>query len=686
MPHNVFTDLAEFVALSRITSLTGSPDGSRLVAEVSALNEKKTGYVTSLWQIDPTGSTSAVQLTQGTDSATGPVFDGDGALWFLRTSTTPAAGADSDHSDAKATALWQLPAVGEGRCVLTRPGGFGSLAAASSAPRVLALGDVLGGSPDRDAAIRADRSKTSVTAILHDSYPVRYWDHDIGPDRTHLFSVYPQAETDPTATSLLADPGVALRESQVAVSPDGSFAVVTWTVGAPLAAQRSTLVRVDLGTGARTVLVDTDDAEYGAPIVSPDATRVAFIRESISSPDHAPRMTLGVCDAAGGDRTEWAGDWDRWPSSVAWSADGTSLIVTADDNGRAHIFDVAESGAVRAITSGDHAYSSVVVHPDGATLFAVRSAIAQPPHIVSIDIATGAVTVLDNPVSLPEVPGAVEDVVAQAADGTTVRGWLVLPDHASSDAPVPLLLWIHGGPLGSWNAWSWRWTPWLMVAKGYAVLLPDPALSTGYGQDFIERGWGRWGAEPFTDLMAITDAVVADPRIDAERTAAMGGSFGGYMANWVAGHTDRFKAIVTHASLWALDSFGPTTDASYYWAREMTPEMAVANSPHLFVADIRTPMLVIHGDKDYRVPIGEGLRLWYELLAESGLPAADDGTTEHRFLYFPDENHWILKPQHATVWYQVVESFLAHHVLGESVPLPAILGGSGDIAPPGDPD
>jgi dipeptidyl aminopeptidase/acylaminoacyl peptidase len=213
-----------------------------------------------------------------------------------------------------------------------------------------------------------------------------------------------------------------------------------------------------------------------------------------------------------------------------------------------------------------------------------------------------------------------------------------------------------------------------MAARGYAVLLPDPALSTGYGQEFIQRGWGAWGGPPYQDLMAAVDAAVAHPSIDAARTAAMGGSFGGYMANWVAGHTDRFAAIVTHASLWALDQFGPTTDGAYYWAREMTPAMAQANSPHRFVENITTPMLVIHGDKDYRVPIGEALRLWYELLTESGLPAADDGTSAHRFLYFPSENHWVLSPQHAKIWYQVVTTFLAEHVLGEQPQLPETLG------------
>ena len=141
----------------------------------------------------------------------------------------------------------------------------------------------------------------------------------------------------------------------------------------------------------------------------------------------------------------------------------------------------------------------------------------------------------------------------------------------------------------------------------------------------------------------------------------MGGSFGGYMANWAAGHTDRFAAIVTHASLWNLTSFGPTTDASWYWARERSPQMAAENSPHQFAHQITTPMLVIHGDRDYRVPIGEGLGLWWELNSHwSGDPA----DMPHKFLYFPDENHWVLTPQHAMIWYETVRAFLETHAEG----------------------
>ncbi|MGZ6793953.1 MAG: alpha/beta hydrolase family protein, partial [Mycobacteriales bacterium] len=223
--------------------------------------------------------------------------------------------------------------------------------------------------------------------------------------------------------------------------------------------------------------------------------------------------------------------------------------------------------------------------------------------------------------------------------------------------------------LSSWNGWSWRWCPWLLVARGWAVLMPDPALSTGYGLDHVRRGWGDWGRATWADLEQLLDATLARADLDAGRTAMMGGSFGGYMANWIAGHTDRFGAIVSHASLWNLEQFGPTTDAAWYWRREMTPEMVARNDPSQFADRIVTPMLVVHGDRDYRVPVGEALRLWWDLCSRAEDPAA----MPHRFLYFPDENHWVLTPGHAVVWYEAVLAFLGQHVLGEDPQVPALL-------------
>lgn len=665
-----FDELDDYIALARLSGLVLSPDGSLLICARAVLDDERAEYVSSLWEIDPEGRRPARRLTWGSTSESGAAFAFDGDVLFTATRAVPG---ENDPQPA----LWRLPAAGgEAQLLISRPGGVSSVSAAKAAPTFVAQTSVMASaiSLDQDDQVRSARKDKKVTAMLHTGYPVRHWDHDLGPDHPHLVV----AETDSKDSVELRDitptAGAALRETSTTISDDGLFVVTTWVVGAASAARRSTLVRIDTVTGDRTTLVDEADADVYNPVLSPDGTKLAFIRETLTTPESAPRMTLQLYDFGSGAVTGVADGWDRWPTSLAWLPDGSGLVVTADDGGRGPIFTIDLWGQPVRLTADDAAYTDVRVAPDGESIYALRASYEAPPHVVRVDLRSGEITALRGPDASPELPGTLTEITARAEDGSTVRSWLALPTGAAPHAPVPLLLWVHGGPLGSWNTWSWRWNPWLLVAKGYAVLLPDPALSTGYGQDFVQRGWGQWGKAPFTDLMAITDAAVAQPEIDPKRTGAMGGSFGGYMANWIAGHTNRFDAIVTHASLWALDQFGPTTDAAWYWQREMSPEMAVENSPHLYVADITTPMLVIHGDKDYRVPIGEGLRLWYELLAESGLPADDDGKTDHRFLYFPDENHWVLKPQHTKIWYEVVTAFLSEHVLGEDVALPEILG------------
>jgi dipeptidyl aminopeptidase/acylaminoacyl peptidase len=441
----------------------------------------------------------------------------------------------------------------------------------------------------------------------------------------------------------------------------------------PGGARSSVLLAIDVVTGEQRVLAEAPDHEFGGPVVSPDGTQVACWQEAVSTPTSPTDIRLVVVPLAGGPAREVAPGWDRWAGGPRWTPDGSALIVVADDGGRAPVFRIElATGEVTRLTGDDGAYGDLAVSPDGAWVYALRSAVDAPPAPVRLDASTPdqQPVRLRGPADPPALPGTLTEVHATAEDGTPLRAWLVLPAGASGSAPAPLLLWVHGGPLASWNSWHWRWNPWVLAARGYAVLLPDPALSTGYGLGFISRGWGDWGGAPFTDLMAVTDAAAARTDVDADRTAAMGGSFGGYMANWIAGHTDRFRAIVTHASLWALDQFGTTTDAAFYWLREMTDEMAERSSPHRAADAIRTPMLVIHGDRDYRVPIGEALRLWWDLVSRH---RGDPADLPHRFLYFPDENHWVLAPQNAVVWYQTVTAFLDHHVLGKDWETPDLL-------------
>jgi len=700
-----FHDLDEYVRLPRISGLVLSPDGSRLVTQVATLNHDGTKTHTALWEVYPSRAKPSRRLTRSAQGETGASFTPDGDLLF--TSSRRNADAADDEGDGDTPALWVLPAGGgEARIVASRPGGVHAVRTARSSPAVVFTTNMLPRATDgaEDERLRTLRKDKKVTAVLHDSYPVRYWDHDLGPDSTHLLGWHFKPGDDIArsvevaslsvehlkVSDLTPSPGHALGEAEFALSPFGNFVVSTWRLATGRGAYRTILVRIDIDSQQRTVLVDDPDADLGQPVISPDGTAVVYTRDSISTPTTAPRRTLhllplGEGPGRHGEPHRLAADWDRWTTGHQWLPDGSGLLVTADQDGRAPVFHVdLETDAVTQLTLDDYCYSDLQVAPDAGVAYAMRASFLAPAHPVRIQLADdpnrprGSVTVLRAPAPPPTLPGRMTEVrttVGKGKNSHEVRAWLALPDAASKDAPAPLLLWVHGGPLSSWNTWAWRWNPWLMVAQGYAVLLPDPALSTGYGQDFVQRGWGKWGSDPYTDLMAITDAALQHRSLDSQRTAAMGGSFGGYMANWIAGHTDRFDAIVTHASLWALDQFGPTTDMAFYWAREMSPEMAEQNTPHRHVANIRTPMLVVHGDKDYRVPIGEGLRLWYDLLSASGLPADDDGTTVHRFLYFPDENHWVLSPQHAKLWYQVVLGFLAEHVMAKGAPeLPETLG------------
>ncbi|WP_423183056.1 prolyl oligopeptidase family serine peptidase [Arthrobacter sp. NyZ413] len=688
-PETPFHDLDHYLAIPRVSGLALSPDGTRLVTTVSTLNSKGTEYVTALWELDPAGKKHARRITRSAKGEAGATFAANGDLYF--TSARP----DPESPEAEpVSSLWLLPDDGgEARVLHSRAGGIASVMAASKAGATFVTAPVLAGSSseENDEERRKSRKDNKVSAILHTGYPVRYWDADLGPAQPRLFAVEvaddPAVSTKPATVDATAPlklrnltPDVAgnLRNTEAVVSPDGKTIYTSMAKPLAKADSRFVLAAVDVASGSIKVLLDKEGMSYFPGPVSPDNSTIAVVGESDSTPEQAPRVTLHVLNVASPetlDLVPLAPAWDRWGTPAAWLPDGRSLLVTADDDGATPVFRVSvPDGTVTRVTLDAAAYTDVVVSPDGLNAFALRSSYEFPPEAVRIDLTTGEVERLPAPAERPEIKGKLERVETVAADGARIPAFLALPDSASAQEPAPLLLWIHGGPLGSWNAWTWRWNPWLLVSKGYAVLLPDPALSTGYGQDYIQRGWGQWGKSPFTDLMTITDEVVARPDIDEERTAAMGGSFGGYMANWVAGQTDRFKAIVTHASLWALDQFGPTTDASQYWLKEMTVEMAMENSPHLHVGNINTPMLVIHGDKDYRVPIGEGLRLWYELLSCSGLPADDTGQTQHRFLYFPDENHWILQPQHAKVWYGVVEHFLGKQVLGQDVALPEDLG------------
>ena len=690
-----YADLSAFVALPRLTGLALSQDGSRLVATVQRPDPKGARYVSALWEV-PLDGGEPVRLTRSEKGESAPAFRPDGSLLF--TSARPEPDGDGDDEE---TALWLLPPAGEPRVLARTGGGLSGPVVARHAGAVLAAGSRLAGtdpdpSTDRaapagqaadpargaslgadpgadelDAARRRARKDRKVTAILHTGFPIRHWDHELGAESPRLFLIEP----DGRPRDLTPDAGVALTEADYSISADAVTVAASWRTREPGGAFSRGVVLVDVASGERTVLADQPDREQSSPRIAPDGSRVALLSTTRGSYDTPREFELRIVPVKGGEPPVAVPVGDLWPGEWVWSADSQTLYVAGDLHGRGAVLAVdAASGAVRRRLAADASYSSLCPAPDGRWVYALRSAVDAPPAPVRLDTTADdqQPVTLPTPAPAPAPPGRLTEVATEV-DGATVRGWLCLPPDG--DGPAPLMLWIHGGPFSSFNSWSWRWNPWVPVAHGWAVLMPDPALSTGYGPEFIARAWPHRAGPVWADLEALLDAVVERSDVDGARTACLGASFGGYLTNWVAGHTDRFGAIVTHSGTWALDQKNDTADVADNWLSWFGrpadhPDWYAENSPHHFADRIRTPMLLTHGNRDYRVPVGEALRLWWDLVSRWD---GDPAELPHRFLNFTGENHWILSPANSEIWYETVLGFCAQHVLGRPWSRPELL-------------
>jgi dipeptidyl aminopeptidase/acylaminoacyl peptidase len=666
--------LDRFFATPRLSGLRLSPDGRRLVVAVSRPGPEANEMRTALWQVDPTGAAAPRRLTRSSAGESAAAFTRDGSLLFTSARPDPDTKADPDR---KIAALWSLPADGgEARLLLAPDGGIEGVAAARNADAI-AFGALLhpaATSLEEDAARTKARKEAGVGALLFEDYPIRYWDHWLAPQRQRFFAAPlpadPEARLEPT--DVTGDPGPAFLETDFDLSPDGRTIVTSWADWSNMPATPVDLVAIGVETKARRTLAHTG-GYFAQPKVSPDGRFVVSVRTTFGTPDQASAKTVWLVDLATGEGRDLTPKLDLWPESPVWAPDSSAVFFVADRLGWVAAFrvDLADGNTTCLVSEG--AVTDLCPSPDGQIIYALRATMATPARIVRFATTGENQTPVELAKSIDDGGvagrGRVERLTAQAADGMPIGSWLILPPDASAEHPAPLVVFAHGGPIGSWNGWSWRWNPNLLVERGYAVLMPDPAISIGYGQRMVERGWGHWGEAPYTDILTALDGALTRVDIDASRTALAGGSYGGYMANWVAGHTDRFRAIVTHASLWDLRPFHGTTDTGADWEHEMgdpyrQPELYDRQSPAAHIGSIKTPMLVIHGERDFRVPLGEALRLWTDL-RRHGVSA--------RFLYFPDENHWILKPNNARLWYETVLAFLDEHVLGKEWVRPPLL-------------
>ena len=413
-----FADLAEFVANPRLGALALSPDGARLAVAVQTLDAQKKKWQSSLWEVDPAGNRPARRLTRSAPGESTPTWAPDGSLLFTSTRPDPDATENGDPTPA----LWSLPAGGgEARLVLTRPGGISAVAvAADTGDVVVAAATMPGGSEaEADEERRTRRKDAGVSAILHEAYPVRDWDHDLGPASPHLFWAgrLPDDEPGPgdvvELRDLTPDAGPPRGAGDdVALSPDGRLLARADEVPDGPAGRRTRIVLTETADGRTRPLVDDPLADVFAPRFSPDGTTLVCVRESLSSYAEPPDYTLLLVDVADGAVRELTEGFDRWPSAPQFSADGSAVFFLADDDGRHAVFRTPVDGGTPVRLTGDGAYSDLQVARDGSVLYALRSAYDSPSVPVRLDPQTPLQDppMLPNPGSLDRLPGTLHEV------------------------------------------------------------------------------------------------------------------------------------------------------------------------------------------------------------------------------------------------------------------------------------
>ena len=662
-------DTEQHIALSRVSEIAPSPCGTWLAVAVQRLDRDGTKYASDIWRVPVDGS-AAVQLTRGDCKDAAPCFRHDAALAFL--SNRQPNEITPDEEAEKRMQVWILPGEGgEPKQLTDEPLGVESFRFAKSAPRLVMFAPVIPGiEHSRQRETASKRAKNGPSARRFREQPVRHWDHWLHQNSdmavTHLIACGAAGENRLDLTPEAR--GEFAIDPALDISADGKWVVATRQTPGKDRELDSTLLVIEVESKSSRVLGAADNVNFEAPVFSPDGRFIAAVRMT-RSPAAVFRPLMTIFNVASGEMRQIAAPWDRWPGPARWSADGRQLFVTADDAGHTPVFAIdAAQGNVARITSlaSGGAHSNLEVLADGRVA-GIRSTLLDAPESFVVEARPDSA-----PKSLARLSGfagsrdwaEVESISVPSTDGTPIHSFLVKPKGAATgQAPrLPLLLWIHGGPIGmDQDGWHWRWNPLLMVAQGYAVALPNPRGSTGFGQEFVQGIWGNvWGEQCYRDLMAVADALAARPDIDAGRTMAMGGSFGGYMTNWIGTQTERFKCLVTHASVATMAQFTGTTDHPAWWYLEMGGENPYADmerfdryAPIRYVKKWKTPVLIIHGERDYRCPINEGLNLFEALQYHK---------VESELLVFPDENHWILKPRNIVAWYQAVLEFIGRHL------------------------
>ncbi|HEX8178317.1 MAG TPA: S9 family peptidase [Pyrinomonadaceae bacterium] len=524
----------------------------------------------------------------------------------------------------------------------------------------------------RDAAMESNKVKArTIDRLLY-----RHWTAWKEGKRTHVFVVSSDggAARDVTPGDYDAPPFSLGGPTDYAFSPDSKeLAFVRNTEKVEATSTNSDIFVVPVAGGPPRLLTGTNRGADSSPLYSPDGRYLAY-RSQQTPGFESDRWRLMLYDRQTNQTRELTPQFDAYVEGFTFAPDGKHIYFASGERGRQPIFVVPTAGGQSArLIAGFN--DDVHIASDGKTIIFTRSSIIRPTEIYRATLqdplrvaddgnAIAAVTHTNDAFMAQFDLNAAEELTWTGAEQAKVSGWLIKPPGFVQGKQYPLVVLIHGGPQGAWNDnWGYRWNPQMWAGAGYVVLMPNPRGSTGYGQQFTNDISGDWGGKVVTDISNGVAQVLALGIVDKERIGAAGGSYGGYMVNWLEGHNNdprfRYKALVSHAGVFNLTSMYGVTEELWFpeWEFKGTPwdnpEMYARWSPHMFVKEFKTPLLVVHGEQDFRVPIDQGLQL-FTALQKMGV--------ESKLLYFPDEGHWIQKPQNSALWYKTVIGWFDQHL------------------------
>jgi len=688
----------DMMRMKRLGNTAVSPDGKWLAYSVTTVNLAQNSKTTQLW-IQPIagGDPNPLAVAQPGDS--GVQFTPEGRrILFLRgrSGTEQVWLADFDPATGVTSNATKLTSISTGADnALWSPDGHSVLFTSFVYPDCPAISPADGGAGDscnaeRDAARAASKVKAQIfTHLLY-----RHWDHFTGDKRSHLFlaSADSGALRDLTPGNPHDVPPFSLEGvgCGCAFSPDSKELAYTDNIDPVQAISVSMKIfTLDLtDPAAKPVAISTSAGGNFSPAYSPDGTYIAW-RSQARAGYESDKFQLVLYNREKKTIADLLPDFDRWVDEFAWAPDSKSIYMAAGNAGEEPIFETTLDGQLTELPgAGD--FSGLLPLADGRTVIADRMTVEAPSEVVAVIPVSGASQSKDG-IAAPGNPGIVglapvlagridqithlnDALLAQldrpamepfwftAADKTKLQGFLIRPPGFDATKKYAVKFLIHGGPEGAWDdSWSYRWNPELFAANGYVVVMVNPRSSTGYGQAIVDGVNGDWGGKPFSDLMEGLDAAEREfPFIDTTRECALGASYGGYMANWVEGHTDRFKCIVSHDGMFNAESAFGTTEEDWfniwefrghpwdYYGKPDADNPFRKWSPSLSARNFHTPMLVVHGQLDYRLDVSEGFQL-FDTLQLLGVPS--------KMLYFPDEGHWVLKPQNSQLWWKTVNDW-----------------------------